>query len=164
MRSLNTVEDRVLSILKKNKEARDDDMKLYVMVCSSYFNCKDNDISKMPFGFVMASYKELNIPHFESVRRSRAKIQSAHPELACLLFGAFLLATVKFLADTGTDFTHNRAGFGKVSTKLLRLLVSPFIGNTFDSKILGVYTKFLAEHISDAHRLKAHISATVNIA
>ena len=65
MRSLNTVEDRVLSILKKNKEARDDDMKLYVMVCSSYFNCKDNDISKMPFGFVMASYKELNIPHFE---------------------------------------------------------------------------------------------------
>ena len=83
MRCLNTVEDRVLSILKKNKEARDDDMKLYVMVCSSYFNCKDNDISKMPFGFVMASYKELNIPHFESVRRSRAKIQSAHPELAC---------------------------------------------------------------------------------
>ena len=27
MRSLNTVEDRVLSILKKNKEARDDDMR-----------------------------------------------------------------------------------------------------------------------------------------
>lgn len=83
MRSLYTVEERVLAILKKNKEARNDDMLLYVLVCRSYFNNKDNDIGQMPFAFVMASYKELNIPHFESVRRSRAKIQSEHPELAC---------------------------------------------------------------------------------
>lgn len=83
MRSLKSVEDRVITILRKNKDARNDDMKLYVMVCGSYLNNKDNDISEMPFGFVMASYKELNLPHFESVRRARQKIQSAHPELAC---------------------------------------------------------------------------------
>ena len=36
----------------------------------------------MPFCQVMAHRKELGLPVFESVRRSRQKVQAAHPELA----------------------------------------------------------------------------------
>mgnify|MGYP006982285593 CR=1 FL=1 len=47
------------------------------------FYSNENSVGKMPFEVVMKNYKELELPHFESVRRTRAKIQSEHPELAC---------------------------------------------------------------------------------
>ena len=68
MNHLKKIEDRVISILKTNVDARSDD---------------ENSVGKMPFEVVMKNYKELELPHFESVRRTRAKIQSEHPELAC---------------------------------------------------------------------------------
>lgn len=79
-----TVENIVLKILKENKEARDDDMKLYLLVCERInpFPSVDLDIGSFTFATVMNHYKELNLPHFESVRRSRAKIQAEIPELA----------------------------------------------------------------------------------
>lgn len=64
-----TIEKVVLEILKANEEARNDDMKLYLLVCEAvnpYPTC-DRDIGSF---------------HFESVRRSRAKIQAEIPELA----------------------------------------------------------------------------------
>lgn len=77
-----TATDRVISILKTNVDARSDDMMLYLLVCNSFYS-NENSVGKMPFEVVMKNYKELELPHFESVRRTRAKIQSEHPELAC---------------------------------------------------------------------------------
>ena len=78
-----TIEKVVLEILKANEEARNDDMKLYLLVCEAvnlYPTC-DRDIGSS-FSSVMNHYRELRLPHFESVRRSRAKIQAEIPELA----------------------------------------------------------------------------------
>lgn len=83
MRKLETIQAKVLEILKTNTEARNDDMLLYVLVCKDCYQWSGTDVEKLPFGVVMASYKTMNLPHFESVRRSRAKIQSEHPELDC---------------------------------------------------------------------------------
>lgn len=73
-----TIEKVVLEILKANEEARNDDMKLYLLVCEAvnpYPTC-DRDIGSFSFSSVMNHYRELRLPHFESVRRSRAKIQA----------------------------------------------------------------------------------------
>ena len=78
------IEDRVLSVLESNTQSRSDDMVLYLLVCNSYSN-NENPIGKMPFEVVMKHYRELKLPHFESVRRIRQKIQATHPELGCLL-------------------------------------------------------------------------------
>lgn len=77
-----TIDGRVIFILKTNVDARSDDMMLYLLVCNSFYS-DENSVGKMPFEVVMKNYKELELPHFESVRRTRAKIQSEHPELAC---------------------------------------------------------------------------------
>lgn len=79
-----TIEKVVLEILKANEEARNDDMKLYLLVCEAvnpYPTC-NWDIGSFFFSSVMNHYRELRLPHFESVRRSRAKIQAEIPELA----------------------------------------------------------------------------------
>lgn len=83
MNNPNTIENIVLEILKENREARNDDMKLYLLVCEQFnpLPC-DKSIGSFSFAVIMSCYKELNLPHFESVRRSRAKIQSRCPELA----------------------------------------------------------------------------------
>lgn len=79
-----TIEKVVLEILKANEEARNDDMKLYLLVCEAVnpFPTCDRDIGSFSFSSVMNHYRELRLPHFESVRRSRVKIQAEIPELA----------------------------------------------------------------------------------
>jgi hypothetical protein len=80
-----TISSRVMQILQRYPKARDDDMKLYFMVCKEcYKQTANKDVDSLPFSTIMNNYRELKIPHFESVRRSRCKIQSEHPELrAC---------------------------------------------------------------------------------
>ena len=70
MNHLKKIEDRVISILKTNVDARSDDMMLYLLVCNSFYS-NENSVGKMPFEVVMKNYKELELPHFESVRRTR---------------------------------------------------------------------------------------------
>ena len=74
MQKLRTIEDKVRAILKKDEEARNDDMVLYLKVCNSYFK----DAGAMPFAEVMSQYRYLGLPSFESVGR---KLQAEHPEL-----------------------------------------------------------------------------------
>ena len=73
MQKLRTIEDKVRAILKKDEEARNDDMVLYLKVCNSYFK----DAGAMPFAEVMSQYRYLGLPSFESVGR----LQAEHPEL-----------------------------------------------------------------------------------
>ena len=77
MQKLRTIEDKVRAILKKDEEARNDDMVLYLKVCNSYFK----DAGAMPFAVVMSQYRYLGLPSFESVGRTRRKLQAEHPEL-----------------------------------------------------------------------------------
>lgn len=82
MNNPNTIENIVREILEVNKEARSDDMKLYLLVCEvvNPLPCH-RKIGTLTFASVMNHYKKLNLPHFESVRRARAKLQSNHPGL-----------------------------------------------------------------------------------
>ena len=77
MQKLRTIEDKVRAILKKDEEARNDDMVLYLKVCNSYFK----DAGAMPFAEVMSQNRYLGLPSFESVGRTRRKLKSEHPEL-----------------------------------------------------------------------------------
>lgn len=52
MNHLKKIEDRVISILKTNVDARSDDMMLYLLVCNSLYS-NENSVGKMPFEVVM---------------------------------------------------------------------------------------------------------------
>ena len=78
MSNLKTIESKVKPILEKDEEARNDDMTLYLKVCNSYLK----DTGAMPFAEVMLQYKFLGLPSFESVGRTRRKLQAKYPELA----------------------------------------------------------------------------------
>ena len=80
MKDLKTIESRVRAILANNEEARDDDMILYLLYCNRYGEVR---VGELPFEMVMNNYKVFHIPCFESVRRTRQKIQAATPELGC---------------------------------------------------------------------------------
>lgn len=77
MQKLRTIEDKVRAILKKDEEARNDDMVLYLKVCNSYFKDSRGDA----FAEVMSQYRYLGLPSFESVGRTRRKLQAEHPEI-----------------------------------------------------------------------------------
>jgi len=78
MRNLKTIEGKVKAILEKDEEARNDDMLLYLKVCNTCLK----DTGAMPFAEVIAQYKYLGLPSFESVSRTRRKLQARYPELA----------------------------------------------------------------------------------
>lgn len=80
MKDLKTIENRVRDILLSSKEARDDDMILYLLYCNRFGEVR---VGELPFEMVMNNYKVFHIPCFESVRRTRQKIQAATPELGC---------------------------------------------------------------------------------
>lgn len=82
MSKLKTIEDRVRLILEDCPEARDDDMKLYFMVCQRYFY-DSHGMKDVSFNEFIHTFRELGCPNFESVRRTRQMLQSKHPELGC---------------------------------------------------------------------------------
>lgn len=57
-------------------------MELYYIVSKEFFYLSHGQ-AMLLFEDVMRNYKALGIPCFESVRRTRQKIQAAHPELGC---------------------------------------------------------------------------------
>lgn len=78
MKRLKTTQKMVRTVLEKDKEARNDDMLLYLQVC----NVCLKDAETMSLAEVMTGYKHYGLPHFESVRRARQKLQATCPELA----------------------------------------------------------------------------------
>lgn len=69
MRNLKTIENRVLAVLKEHPEARNDDMKLYLLVSKACIY-DTHGISHFSFEDVMSNYKAYGIPCFESIRRT----------------------------------------------------------------------------------------------
>ena len=77
MRNLKTIEKKVKTILEKNVDARNDDMVLYLALCNACLK----DAGAMPLAEIMTQHKYLGLPSFESVSRTRRKLQATHPEL-----------------------------------------------------------------------------------
>jgi len=77
MKDLKTIEEKVRAVLNANAEARDNDMKLYLSVC----NYCVPDAGNLPLETIMVRHRSLGIPCFESVRRTRQKLQADNPEL-----------------------------------------------------------------------------------
>ena len=77
MENLKTLEGKVRIILEKNKDARDDDMVLYLALCN---DCLAN-AGEIPLAEIMERHKSLGLPGFESVSRTRRRLQARYLEL-----------------------------------------------------------------------------------
>ena len=77
MRNLKTIEKKVRAVLEKNEDARNDDMVLYLALCNACLK----DAGAMPLAEIMTQHKYLGLPSFESVSRTRRKLQARYPEL-----------------------------------------------------------------------------------
>lgn len=82
MKTLKTIESRVAEILREHPDARNDDMRLYLLVSESCIS-ETHGTGTFTFADVMTNYKGYGIPCFESIRRTRQKIQAKCPELGC---------------------------------------------------------------------------------
>lgn len=104
MRNLKTIEGKVRAVLQKDEGARNDDMLLYLKVCNGCLK----DTGAMPFAEVMAQYKYLGLPSFESVGRTRRKLQAQHPELmGNARVGGFVPQAKKRIANTQRSEVQN---------------------------------------------------------
>lgn len=72
MINISRVADVVRHILEIDERSRNSDSYLYLKVADWYSEGSVN----LPFSYVLMNKKELGIPKFETVRRSRQKIQS----------------------------------------------------------------------------------------
>ena len=78
MNNIKKTSDIVKEILKYVPQTRNNDMLLYYEVCKAI----DKTVLKLPFWVVILDLKGHGIPPFETVRRTRQKVQQCCPELA----------------------------------------------------------------------------------
>lgn len=71
------IEDKVLFVLKQNKQARADD---YILICEVYKLDHEN-VTKLNFDEVMKNHKKWNLPSFHTITRTRRKLFEKYPEL-----------------------------------------------------------------------------------
>ena len=67
--------------LAVDKKARNSDDYLYSLICQKKLMDQNIDANKIAFADVMKNRKTLGLPPYETVRRTRQKIQQHHPEL-----------------------------------------------------------------------------------
>lgn len=77
-----TTTELVYKILQNHPGARNSDNQLYYLVCSVVGKRNGVDIESMPMPRFFLHMKEFGMPNFETVRRTRQRIQAEHPELA----------------------------------------------------------------------------------
>lgn len=78
MKQIKQTQEIVKAVLQDIPETRNSDDELYFHVCKRI----NPDALLKPFYMVVLHRKEHSLPPFESVRRSRQKIQNEYPELA----------------------------------------------------------------------------------
>lgn len=72
----------VKSILEQDKQCRNSDSLLYLKVLTEVGKQKEIDIEKMSIPYFLLNLHGAGFPGFETVRRTRQKLQQHHPELA----------------------------------------------------------------------------------
>lgn len=77
MNKLYKIEDLVKEILEESEPAREDD---FILVANVYYKIAP-EIINIPFGKVMLGHKALGLPYFESIRRTRQKLQAENENL-----------------------------------------------------------------------------------
>ena len=82
VKELLTLTELVYSILALDKKARNSDTYLYYKVPESQARKKGIDIDSMSITDFFLKSKELGFAHFESVRRTRQKLQAKHSFLS----------------------------------------------------------------------------------
>lgn len=82
MKSLQTTQELVREILISFPEARNSDNYLYYKVLSIIGKRNGVDIENMSVTKFFLNIKDYHVPPFETVRRTRQKIQRSFPELA----------------------------------------------------------------------------------
>jgi len=78
---LKTTANIVKNILEKNEDARNNDNVLYVRVCAVVGKEHGIDINSMSMPTFLLKLKEHGFPAFETVRRTRQKLQAENEEL-----------------------------------------------------------------------------------
>jgi hypothetical protein len=81
-KELYTTTALVKEILKQDEKARNSDSFLYFRVLGVIALDKGIDINRIPVPLFLLKMTEWGFPPFESVRRSRQKLQAAFPELS----------------------------------------------------------------------------------
>ena len=81
-RELKTTQDVVMTVLQEQPRTRNSDNLLYYTVCKiiGLKNGINLDSISMPSFFL--HMKDFGFPAFETVRRTRQKLQAEHPELS----------------------------------------------------------------------------------
>lgn len=82
MNDLKAISSIVKSILSQDKDSRNDDNLLYLRVLQHISGRKGIDIQSMTVPAFLMGMKRCGLPGFETVRRSRQKVQADNPELA----------------------------------------------------------------------------------
>ena len=77
MKHIRRTSDIVKDVLETIPETRNSDDLLYICVCEKI----NPTLGTQPFRTVLMYRKSLNLPPFESVRRTRQKLQASYPEL-----------------------------------------------------------------------------------
>ena len=81
-REIKNTSSLVLEILKQSPKARNSDNYLYYAVIATIGKRNGIDIEKMSLPHYLLHLKEYGFPAFETVRRTRQKIQASFPELS----------------------------------------------------------------------------------
>ena len=79
---LNNTTAMVKSVLISHPQARNSDNYLYYTICKHIGRRKGIDVDSMSMPTFFLHLKDYGFPGFETVRRSRQKIQAEYPELA----------------------------------------------------------------------------------
>lgn len=82
MNELKTTTKLVKAILEEDKQARNSDSFLYLKVIETIADQKGINLWGISVPVFLVSMKETGFPAFETVRRTRQKVQQHHPELA----------------------------------------------------------------------------------
>lgn len=82
MNDLNTTTKIVKAILEQDEMARNSDSFLYLKVLEHISNQEGFAINHMTVPYFLENMKDYGFPGFETVRRTRQKVQQHHPELA----------------------------------------------------------------------------------
>ena len=82
MNDLKTTTQLVKAILEQDERTRNSDSFLYLKVIETVAERKEINLYGISVPMFLVSMKENGFPPFESVRRTRQKVQQHHPELA----------------------------------------------------------------------------------
>ena len=82
MNELKTTTKLVKAILEQDERTRNSDSFLYLKVIDTVAERKGINLYGISVPMFLVSMKENGFPPFESVRRTRQKIQASYPELA----------------------------------------------------------------------------------